>query len=110
MPQALRAHSRFQVTHAQESNKNRTAHPKQYLATANEIAPRKISKKQVRTVNSTFTLMNYSAQPRHADNLNDPTALTINRALWPTHNSPYYERLLRRPPQTEVRPVIGGVI
>ncbi|GBN16884.1 Tryptophan 5-hydroxylase 1, partial [Araneus ventricosus] len=28
----------LQVTHAQESNKNRTANPKQYLATANEIA------------------------------------------------------------------------
>ncbi|GBO13300.1 hypothetical protein AVEN_18908-1 [Araneus ventricosus] len=41
------------VTHAQESNKKRI--PKQYLATAHEIAPRKIGEKKVGTVNSTLT-------------------------------------------------------
>ncbi|GBN43470.1 hypothetical protein AVEN_251012-1, partial [Araneus ventricosus] len=43
------------VTHAQESNKKRTAHPKQYLVTAHEIAPRRIGEKQAGTVNSRFT-------------------------------------------------------
>ncbi|GBN45054.1 hypothetical protein AVEN_127499-1 [Araneus ventricosus] len=37
------------VTPAQESNKKRTAHPKQYLATAHEIAPRRIGEKQAGT-------------------------------------------------------------
>ncbi|GBN07393.1 hypothetical protein AVEN_10064-1, partial [Araneus ventricosus] len=37
--------SPFQVTYAQESNKKRTAHSKLYLATAHEIAPRRIGEK-----------------------------------------------------------------
>ncbi|GBO39540.1 hypothetical protein AVEN_132150-1 [Araneus ventricosus] len=41
--------------------------------------------------------MNYSDQPRNAGNLNDQAAATINQALRPSHNSPYYERLMRRP-------------
>ncbi|GBO15071.1 DNA-directed RNA polymerases I and III subunit RPAC1 [Araneus ventricosus] len=32
--------------HVQDSNKNRTAHPKQYLVMTHEIAPRKIGEKQ----------------------------------------------------------------
>ncbi|GBM23807.1 hypothetical protein AVEN_91144-1 [Araneus ventricosus] len=38
-----------------KSNKKRTAYPKQYLATAHEIAPRRIGEKQDGTVNSRFT-------------------------------------------------------
>ncbi|GBL66549.1 hypothetical protein AVEN_171114-1, partial [Araneus ventricosus] len=40
--------------------------------------------------------MNCSEQPRNEKNLNDSTAMSINRALWPSHNSPYYELLMRR--------------
>ncbi|GBM63832.1 hypothetical protein AVEN_193633-1, partial [Araneus ventricosus] len=28
--------------------------------------------------------------------LDDPAATTIKRALWPPHNSPHFERLVRR--------------
>ncbi|GBN82624.1 hypothetical protein AVEN_191433-1, partial [Araneus ventricosus] len=45
------------VTHAQESNKKRTAHPKQNLATENEIAPRKIVENQAGTVDSKSTAL-----------------------------------------------------
>ncbi|GBO39754.1 hypothetical protein AVEN_56316-1 [Araneus ventricosus] len=31
------------------------------------------------------------------DNLNEQAAAIINQALWPSHNSPYYERLMGRP-------------
>ncbi|GBN38401.1 hypothetical protein AVEN_111978-1 [Araneus ventricosus] len=41
--------------------------------------------------------MKYSAQPRHAHDLKNSAATTINRALLPSHNSPYYERLMRQP-------------
>ncbi|GBN24283.1 hypothetical protein AVEN_51294-1 [Araneus ventricosus] len=43
-------------THAQESNKKHAAYPKQYLATAHEIA-RRIGEKQAGTVNSRFTVI-----------------------------------------------------
>ncbi|GBM23907.1 hypothetical protein AVEN_109110-1, partial [Araneus ventricosus] len=52
--------------------------------------------------------MNYSAQPRHADNLKDPAAATINLTLWPYLNSPYYERLMRRPLRHKYDPSSAG--
>ncbi|GBN38533.1 Histone-binding protein RBBP4 [Araneus ventricosus] len=41
--------------------------------------------------------MNYSDQPRHTNNLNDLAAATVNLALWPSLNSPYYEQLMPCP-------------
>ncbi|GBN42077.1 hypothetical protein AVEN_225675-1 [Araneus ventricosus] len=52
--------------------------------------------------------VNYSDQPRHEDNLNDPAAATINRALWLSHNSPYYERLMRRTLRQRYDPSSAG--
>ncbi|GBN89055.1 hypothetical protein AVEN_175170-1, partial [Araneus ventricosus] len=46
--------------------------------------------------------------PRHAENLKDLAAATINRTLWPSHNSPYYERLMRRPLRQRYDPSSAG--
>ncbi|GBM33354.1 hypothetical protein AVEN_55665-1, partial [Araneus ventricosus] len=52
--------------------------------------------------------MNYSAQPRHAENLNDLAAATINRALWSSPNSPYYERFMWRSLRQRYDPSSAG--
>ncbi|GBN60792.1 hypothetical protein AVEN_179075-1 [Araneus ventricosus] len=44
-----------QVTHAQDRNKKRIAHPKQYLATAHEIAPRKNGENHLQAVVTTVS-------------------------------------------------------
>ncbi|GBM60958.1 hypothetical protein AVEN_90162-1 [Araneus ventricosus] len=38
----------------------------------------------------------FTGQLRHAENLNNPAAVAINRALWPSHLWLYYEQLMPR--------------
>ncbi|GBM95294.1 hypothetical protein AVEN_170689-1 [Araneus ventricosus] len=52
---------------------------------------------------------NHPALPCHPGLQERPTAATDSQTLWNPHNSPHYERLIRRSPHfTGVRPVFGN--
>ncbi|GBM91522.1 hypothetical protein AVEN_92986-1 [Araneus ventricosus] len=98
--------SSTRVTHEQESNKNRTAYPKQYLATANEIAPRKTGEKRVCTVNSTFTEDFNTLGVMLEDPIHDQFLVDVAR---PLPVSPKAELAgVASPKPSRIRPVMWG--